>query len=48
MKDKPVLSGNCYSFRGFGSSTVFGSGGTIVNIEHWRCLYSLRGHSGGA
>jgi len=32
--------------RGFGSSTVFGSGGTIVNIEHWRCVHSLRGHTG--
>eukprot|EP00795_Rhopilema_esculentum_P015575 gene15575-6844_t len=32
--------------RGFGSSTVFGSGGTIVNIEHWRCAHILRGHSG--
>ena len=39
---------NCYSiFRGYGSSTVFGSSGTVVNIEQWRCVHVLRGHTGG-
>ncbi|XP_067127608.1 protein HIRA [Centruroides vittatus] len=27
-------------------STVFGSGGKMVNIEQWRCISTLRGHSG--
>lgn len=27
-------------------STVFGSGGKMVNIEQWRCISTLRGHTG--
>ncbi|XP_035204794.1 protein HIRA-like, partial [Stegodyphus dumicola] len=27
-------------------STAFGSGGKMVNVEHWRCVSTLRGHSG--
>ncbi|KAG1672669.1 Protein HIRA [Nymphon striatum] len=30
----------------YGSSTMFGSGGTVVNVEHWRCVNTLRGHQG--
>ncbi|XP_029648641.1 protein HIRA [Octopus sinensis] len=29
-----------------GPSTVFGSGGKMVNIEQWRPVFTLRGHSG--
>ena len=29
-----------------GPSTVFGSGGSVVNVETWRCAASLSGHSG--
>eukprot|EP00794_Sanderia_malayensis_P014352 gene14352-15848_t len=32
--------------RGFGPSTVFGSSGTVVNIEQWGCVHVLRGHTG--
>jgi len=32
--------------RKTGSSTVFGTGGTVVNIENWKCLHVLRGHLG--
>ena len=28
-----------------GSSTIFGGGGK-TNVEHWRCVSTLRGHSG--
>ncbi|XP_057295840.1 protein HIRA-like isoform X2 [Hydractinia symbiolongicarpus] len=27
-------------------STVFGTGGVVVNIENWKCAHILRGHSG--
>ncbi|GFR30429.1 protein HIRA, partial [Trichonephila clavata] len=26
--------------------TTFGSNGKMVNVEHWRCVSTLRGHSG--
>ncbi|XP_064619273.1 protein HIRA-like isoform X2 [Lineus longissimus] len=29
-----------------GPTTVFGSGGKLVNVESWRCVVTLRGHSG--
>ena len=35
------LSGNS------GSSTVFGTGGAVVNIENWKNVTILRGHFGG-
>ena len=35
------------SCRTGGVSSVFGSEGKVVNIESWRCVHTLRGHSGG-
>lgn len=32
--------------RNSGSSTVFGTGGAVVNIENWKSLNMLRGHQG--
>ena len=32
--------------RSTGSSTVFGTGGAVVNVENWKCSHVLRGHSG--
>ncbi|XP_014676295.1 PREDICTED: protein HIRA-like [Priapulus caudatus] len=29
-----------------GSSSAFGTGGKVENVEQWRCVYTLRGHSG--
>ena len=34
-------------FRYSVPSTIFGSGGSKMNIEQWRCVHTLRGHSGG-
>ncbi|CAL1273718.1 unnamed protein product [Larinioides sclopetarius] len=31
---------------GTAGSTTFGSNGKMVNVEHWRCVSTLRGHSG--
>lgn len=29
-----------------GPSMIFGAGGGQVNVEHWRCVATLRGHAG--
>ncbi len=39
---KEIFSLYCQIFIG---STIFGGGGK-TNVEHWRCVSTLRGHSG--
>ncbi|GIX97490.1 protein HIRA [Caerostris extrusa] len=44
--DKVLMIWQIGSRYGTAGSTTFGSNGKMVNVEHWRCVSTLRGHSG--
>ena len=47
MLNRVVLDSSFVCSRTSSTSTVFGTGGTVVNIENWKCSHVLRGHLGG-